>query len=331
MSDRVTDTETADPSHRPETNRAHTVRMMVFAVLIVLAVLFVALAALRLFGIDGNRYTTALLALTPYWTAGGMLLGIVALAMRHWWIGVGVVAVAVALVAALLPRMVPATQPPEVGRHLRIMSANLFLGRADAKTIVELVRDNRVDVLNLLELTPREAGELERAGLFDELPYRVFQPVSGGAGSGIAARYPLTELSLAGPSQLRQPSARVDLDGVPIEVVAVHLIPPTTSAGTWKSETTRLPRPGEPVRILAGDFNATLDHATFRRLLDGGYADAADRTGSGFSPTWPSRGFLPPVTIDHVLVDARVTVNAYRVLELPGSDHNAVYAELSIS
>lgn len=302
--------------------------MTVFAVL---ALLFVVLAALRLLGADGNGYTAALLALTPYWTAGGMLLGIVALAMRHWWIGFGVVAVAVALVAALLPRMVPATQPPAAGRQLRIMSSNLYLGRADAKTIVQLVRDNRVDVLNLMELTPREADELARAGLFDLLPYRVFQPVSGGAGSGIAARYPLTELSLAGPSLLRQPSARLDLGGVSIEVVAVHLIPPTTSAGTWKRETAGLPRPGEPVRILAGDFNATLDHATFRRLLDAGYADAADRTGSGFSPTWPSRGFPPPVTIDHVLVDARVTVNAYRVFEIPGSDHNAAYAELTVN
>ncbi|WP_027942889.1 endonuclease/exonuclease/phosphatase family protein [Amycolatopsis taiwanensis] len=302
--------------------------MLVFTVL---AVLFLALAALRLFGVDGNRYTAALLALTPYWTACGMVLGIVALATRHWWIGAGTVAVAVALVAALLPRMVPATeQPPAAGRQLRIMSSNLYLGRADAKAIVDLAREHRVDVLNLLELTPREAGELERAGLFDLLPYRVFQPVSNGVGSGIASRYPLTELNLTGPSMLRQPSARVDLGGVAIEVVAVHVLPPTTSAGTWKSEIAGLPRPGEPVRILAGDFNATLDHATFRGLLDAGYTDAADRTGSGFSPTWPSRGFLPPVTIDHILVDARVTVNAYRVLEVPDSDHHAVYAELTL-
>jgi len=163
------------------------------------------------------------------------------------------------------------------------------------------------------------------------LPYRVFEPDSGGAGSGIASRYPLTELSLAGPSNLAQPSARVDLGGgVSVEVVAVHVVPPTTSPATWKSEIGGLPRPSDPVRILAGDFNATLDHATFRSLLNAGYADAADRTGSGFTPTWPAKGFLPLVTIDHVLVDPRVAVNSYRVLDTPGSDHHAVFADLTL-
>lgn len=301
--------------------------MVVFAVL---AVLFVTLAALRLFGVDGNRYTAALMALTPYWTACGMLLGIIALTMRHWWIGVGVVAVSVPLMVTLLPRMVAATQPPAAGRRLRIMSSNLYLGRADPKTIVQLVRDNQVDVLNLLELTPQEAEELERAGLFEVLPHRVFESAFGGAGSGIASRYPVTPLSLAGPSLLRQPSARVDLGGASVEVVAVHVIPPTTSTRTWKNEVAGLPRPADTVRILAGDFNATLDHATLRRLLNAGYDDAADRAGSGLEPTWPSRVFSPPVTIDHVLVDRRVAVHAYRVLNTPGSDHRAVYVELTL-
>jgi len=304
------------------------VRMIVFAVL---GGLLVVLAALRLFGVDGNRYTAALLALTPYWSVGGMLLGIVALALRHWWIGIGVAAVSVALLVALLPRLVPATEPAASGKQLRIMSSNLYLGHADAKTIVQLVREHDVDVLNLLELTPREAQELDRAGLAELLPYRVFKPVPGGAGSGIASRYPLSPLSLAGPSLLAQPSAQVDLgDGVSVEVVAAHPIPPTTSAAIWKKEIGGLPASGGPVRILAGDFNATLDHATLRRLLGAGYADAADRRGDGLTPTWPSGFFPPPVTIDHILVDQRVAVDAYQVFDIPDSDHNAIYAQLTL-
>ncbi|HKS48476.1 MAG TPA: endonuclease/exonuclease/phosphatase family protein [Amycolatopsis sp.] len=301
--------------------------MIVFAVL---AALFVMLAALRLLGIDGNRYTAALIALTPYWTAGGLVLGVLALAMRHWWIGVGVVAVSVALTAALLPRLVPATEPAASGKQLRIMSSNLYLGQADAKSVVQLVRDHGVDVLNMLELTPSEVAEFERAGLFDLLPYRVLEPDSGGAGSGIASRYPLTKLSLTVPSLLAQPSARVDLGGISVEVVAIHPIPPVTSASVWAKEMAELPGPGDSVRILAGDFNATLDHAAFRRLLARGYADAGERRGSGFVPTWPSDSFPPPVTIDHVVVDPRVAVNDYQVLDVPGSDHRAVYARLTL-
>ncbi|MFD2417533.1 endonuclease/exonuclease/phosphatase family protein [Amycolatopsis pigmentata] len=317
----------AVPASATYGTRRHTVRMIALGVL---ALLFVAMAAMRFAGIDGNRYTAALLALTPYWTGAGLLLGILALTLRHWWIGVTVVAVAVALAAVLIPRLVPVPAPVASGRQVRIMAANLYLGRADAKSIVELVREHNVDVLDLEELTPRAVEEFDRAGLSEVLPYRVFKPDSDGAGSGIASRYPVTALSLAGPSLIAQPSARVDLGGAAVEVVAVHPIPPTTSVPTWKKEIGGLPAPDKTIRILAGDFNATLDHATFRRLLKSGYADAGERLGQGFVPTWPSRGWPPPVTIDHVVVDSRVAVTGYAVLGLPGSDHRAVYAQLTL-
>jgi endonuclease/exonuclease/phosphatase family metal-dependent hydrolase len=88
------------------------------------------------------------------------------------------------------------------------------------------------------------------------------------------------------------------------------------------------PRPDGPVRILAGDFNGTLDHGTFRRLLRAGYRDAAAARGAGLRRTWPSAAFPPPVTIDHVLVDLRAAIVGYRVLDVPLSDHKAVFAEL---
>jgi endonuclease/exonuclease/phosphatase (EEP) superfamily protein YafD len=303
--------------------------MVFFAVL---AAVFAALAAMRLLGLDGNRYTAALLALVPYWIVGGLILGGVALGLRQWWSGGVVLVLTLALVAVVLPRTFLSAQPDAHGAKLRVMSSNQYLGRADVKTVVQLVRDQQVDVLNLLELTPREAAEYEQAGLFDLLPYRVFKPERGGAGSGLASRYPVTELSLAGPSLMAQPSARIDVGGTPVEVVAVHPIPPTTSASIWKKEMAGLPRPdtGGPVRILAGDFNSTVDHATFRDLLSAGYTDAGENRGAGFIPTWPSGGFPPPVTIDHVLVDPRVAVNSYRVFDVPDSDHNAVYAALTL-
>jgi endonuclease/exonuclease/phosphatase family metal-dependent hydrolase len=80
--------------------------------------------------------------------------------------------------------------------------------------------------------------------------------------------------------------------------------------------------------VLAGDFNATFDHAAFRGVLDHGYTDAAEQTGRGLTPTWA--GWGPPITIDHVLVDNRCAVRDYSVLDLPGSDHNAVLADLQL-
>ena len=73
--------------------------------------------------------------------------------------------------------------------------------------------------------------------------------------------------------------------------------------------------PDGPLRILAGDFNATLDHALLRRLLATGYVDAADRAGEGLVGTWgPYDGDrIPPVVIDHVLVDRRIGVRGVSV------------------
>jgi endonuclease/exonuclease/phosphatase (EEP) superfamily protein YafD len=100
----------------------------------------------------------------------------------------------------------------------------------------------------------------------------------------------------------------------------------------WAHALDELPR-AEPsqLRILAGDFNATLDHRALRGVLSGGYADSADRAGTGLRATWPA---LPrralPITIDHVLVDRRVRVERVRVERIPGSDHRAVIAELRL-
>ena len=75
--------------------------MIFFAVL---AAVFAALAAMRLLGLDGNRYTAALLALVPYWIVGGLILGGVALGLRQWWSGGVVLVLTLALVAVVLPR-----------------------------------------------------------------------------------------------------------------------------------------------------------------------------------------------------------------------------------
>jgi endonuclease/exonuclease/phosphatase (EEP) superfamily protein YafD len=99
----------------------------------------------------------------------------------------------------------------------------------------------------------------------------------------------------------------------------------------WRGDMRALPRatPQGPVRILAGDFNATLDHAELRRLLDSGYEDAAAEVGAGLRATWPhGRRLPPPVAIDHVLADARCGVREFSVHPIPGTDHRAVVAEL---
>ncbi len=297
------------------------------------SVLFVLFAALRLFGVAGNQYIIGLIALTPYVAAIGLALGVTGLLMRRWVSGGLVMAVALITAASVAPRLVEHKQPDAHGPKLVVMSANLYVGRADATQIVRMVRDNHVDVLSLQELTPAMSDDLLRAGINSLLPYRMFQPIPGGEGSGLASKYPLTEEPIADPATFAQPSAIIDLPfGLDPDILVVHAVPGVENPSTWKHELDEMPPAVFNVRprLLVGDFNATLDHPGMRTLLGRGYVDAGERRGAGMVPTWPAGLWPPPVTIDHVLVDNRAAVDDYRVEDLGGSDHRAVLAWITL-
>ncbi len=79
------------------------------------------------------------------------------------------------------------------------------------------------------------------------------------------------------------------------EMIAVHPPPPTRGQyRRWRPDVRALPRAGEGglPRVLAGDFNSTLDHSELRRLIDSGYRDAAASAESGLQGTWLSSGRL---------------------------------------
>jgi endonuclease/exonuclease/phosphatase (EEP) superfamily protein YafD len=301
--------------------------------LVVFALAFVAYAVVRIMSLENTAFLVGAMALTPYVAAGCLLLALVTVVLGRKLLALVVLITALALGALLGPRYFSEEQPAAGGQHLRIMAANLHLGQGDARTIVDLVRRQQVDVLTLPELTPAAVTDLDRAGLAELLPYRVFDARRGGDGSGIAANVPLRQVVLVEDSALSQPSAIVDLPGRrDLELTAVHVQPPLSSADvrTWRAELAKLPRPEPKQRlsILAGDFNATLDHVAFRDLVDRGYADAAEETGDGLIPTWANWPTGPPLTIDHIVADARCAISSYAVFNLPNSDHDVVLAEV---
>lgn len=301
--------------------------------LVILGVPFLAFAFLRLFGVGGNRYIIAIIALTPYVAVVGLILGVAGLLMRRWVFGGIVMAIALITAAAIVPRFISHSQPKAAGPKLTVMSANLYFGQADPVAIVNMVKENNVDILSLQELTPAAVDGLQRDGINSLLPYQLFQPLSGGSGSGLASKYPLQQEEITPPATLAQPAAIVDLPGITDpDVQVIHALPGVQNAVVWKQELDRLPPPVFKIRprLLVGDFNGTLDHPGVRKLIDLGYADAAQQRGAGLTPTWPSGLWPPPVTIDHVFVDNRAAIDDYRVVDLPGSDHRAVLAWITL-
>ena len=164
------------------------------------------------------------------------------------------------------------------------------------------------------------------------------QPVPHGTRGSIYARYPLRGGPLAAPVSAARCTARLDLpSGQFVQLACVHASPPKPpwspdAAARWRSQLAALPAPGDSPRILAGDFNATLDHAQFRRLLRRGYVDAASQVGNGLAFTWGPQPNRRPtlLAIDHVLIDRRCAVVATSAHPLAGSDHRALFAELRL-
>ena len=292
---------------------------------------------LRVLGLERGYPLVPLIAFTPFVAAGAAAIVLLALLLRQRAPALLAAVATLVLVAVVAPRALGGSSAPEgsAGPQLRVVTANMRFGHGSAEALVALVRLSRADVLSVQELTPELADRLDAAGLAELMPERVAEPQPGGSGMGLYARVPLEPNAIIRRTMNPMPVGSPQLAGAPpVDVVAVHAVPPTRRRLVqWRSDLRTLPpaTPDGRLRILAGDFNATLDHAELRSVLDSGYADAAAQVGAGLHGTWPrGRRLPPPVTIDHVLVDERVGVRAVSIHTIPGTDHRAVLAELEL-
>jgi endonuclease/exonuclease/phosphatase (EEP) superfamily protein YafD len=297
-----------------------------------------AWAGARILGIDRARraetVAAPLLSFTPQvakaapWAALGLHLA----GQRRPAATAAVAAAALGVVVR--SRQLPRSDSGACGPLLRVLTSNMYFGRADAEVLVARVRQLDVGVLFVQELTEDAMTRLKQAGLDELMPYAQQELRGGSRGSGIYSRFPLS----AGPAvalvHMAQPTARVSLpNGYTAELICAHPVPPSLAregVRRWREGLAVLPPPGDLPTVLAGDFNATLDHAEFRAVLRRGYLDAALQTGNALTPTWGPPGKNPVLTLDHVLVDRKSAVRACSVHVIPGTDHRAVYAEVQL-
>lgn len=295
---------------------------------------FAAWAVARLAGLERGSLPTQIMTATPYAAAGSLLPLLIAALSRKRAVTAVAVLTTTALGFSVLPRALGDAQAT-TGRPLRVLTINLLFGRGDARAVVDLVRRFEPDVLSTQELTPGAVADLDAAGLNELMPHRVLQDEWSAGGSGLYSRHELKPLwDVVPPVGHKMPGAMIALPGgKPVEIIDVHPYPPLgKQVANWNEAMESFPSAADDtVRVLAGDFNASLDHAAMRRLLARGYKDAADSVGAGLIPTWPANKRIPPIiTIDHVLVDQRAGVKAVSVHTVPGTDHRAVFAELLV-
>jgi endonuclease/exonuclease/phosphatase family metal-dependent hydrolase len=306
----------------------------------VAAVPWVLWAALRLTGTERGFPLVPAMTFTPYAAVGALLPLAFALRTGSRAGALLSAGAGTALAASVLARAgASQSELPAGGRRLRVATVSLRLGLVPAEPVLELVRRNAVDVLAVQELTPEAEQLLRGAGLDELLPHSCVLPARPGAipsaSGAVWSRLPVRD-SGAVPGGFEQPTVTLPGDDGPdLELTAVHLTPPSTSAAEvrgWTEDLASLPSPHPGVlRVLAGDFNASMDHAAFRAVVGQGYVDAARAVGRALAWTWrPLKSPLPRLTLDHVLVDPRIAVARVQVVPVRGSDHRSVIADLDL-
>jgi endonuclease/exonuclease/phosphatase (EEP) superfamily protein YafD len=234
------------------------------------------------------------------------------------------------------PRRRPPATPGPV--RLTVLVANVWLGRADPAALAAIVDAERPDLVVL-----PEAGEPFRKSLESHLHTRGLDHRAETAPPPRAHRRvpenpdgPWTTV-LTAPTLGDVRVAPVATGGLygwlevtggalgDVRVLATHPVAPVPGLiGRWADELDLVAAwraaAGGPT-VIAGDMNTTVEHRALGAL--------GDQRGAGYPPTWPSRwprwlGFR----IDHVLAGGGIAVRSTRVLDLPGSDHRAVLAQL---
>lgn len=287
-----------------------------------------------------NRFVVLLAGWAPVWIVIALVGAVVAAAAGRWTAQAACLVVCVLGMWLLAPLYAAGPRNESAdGPALRVMQANIRIGRADAAQLTATVRDNGVDVLTVQEVTDEAIDGLRAAGLDDLLPHRFAVPLGpGGLGAAIYSRHPLSGTRILDGYLSANLAAEIDVGlAEPVALLAVHPAPAYLfPAPMWAAELRGVGTEMSALSdrdnvVVAGDFNASWTQRQYRDLLTGGYEDAADQVGAGLVRTMPAHRWYPAVTGIDRIVTKGAAVTGLRRITLAGSDHHGLVAELRLA
>src|SRR5215218_6868573 len=167
-----------DPVDRPDRTTSRRPRRIIVAW--VLLAPWIVFLVIRLLGVDFNQWLIALVGLTPFVAVASVIPLLVALGLRAWPAAITAALLTVVFVLLVLPRILGGpTEATPPGPPLRVVAANMMLGKGSAVDLVELVNSANADVLSVEELSPELARNLDALGLRRQFPYREVVPMDG--------------------------------------------------------------------------------------------------------------------------------------------------------
>lgn len=255
----------------------------------------------------------------------------------------------------ILPYYLPSARPSTaelqvIKRPVKLMHFNLF-GQLNHNTdsVIQAIRDENPDVIDLVEYTKRWQTTLEQSGILRRYPYRVAGRNNIALYSRLALKNAHLTFAAPGKKVANQANiiAQITIDQEPVTLLVAHPASPILpshlswlkqSFQTWAQERARL---GQNL-LVVGDLNTSPWSREFEVLTrQTGLRDS--QLGYGLQPSWPM--LLPffgirstptlltnllAIPIDHVLVSNRILVLSRKTGPFIGSDHLPVTVEIGI-
>jgi endonuclease/exonuclease/phosphatase (EEP) superfamily protein YafD len=230
---------------------------------------------------------------------------------------------------------VPRSVQQAEGTQLRILQSNVHFLNPERQPLLDLVRDADPDLVVLHELAPEWTAAA--VVIAHERPYTVNEPEREARDTAIFSRYPVRDASVLKLDVEGRPAlhARVEIDGIEVEILTLHLGPAAWESGftirnTQVAAAVRdFPAPRRRFLVI-GDLNMSMWSPYYRDLADGlGVRNA--RLGQGVMPTWPLfKPWYLRIPIDHVLVSPDIAVVRARVPASIGSDHAPLLVDVAV-
>ncbi|WBQ07214.1 endonuclease/exonuclease/phosphatase family protein [Kribbella sp. CA-293567] len=351
-----------------DTEAAWNLRRIVLSVLFLLVVALPLYP--ELYGLDEVTPFTQLVSFRPQLLVLVLVLGVAMLLRWNWRIAAGLVILLALTGGALIaPRDLSKPNPPPAGsRVLTVMAANVLGGGADAAEVAKLISTHKPDIVSLPEAQVDVRQEIEAHlqglkynGYTQQANAAVESATSVLVAAGLGSVQFDSEKLDTGKVSAEQPGTPKPGAGAPgaetigpvqqtstqfghivitggnlgkLRLIAYHGYPPLPKDVTiWKQDLQIVKDwcSDGPPTILAGDFNATTDHADFRAALGRHCKSVAPSVGAGLQGTWPAdRPALFRTQIDHVVATNGLLPGKFRTYDLPGSDHRAVIATVAV-
>lgn len=278
-----------------------------------------------------------MVVLAPAWI---ILIG--AVVGRHWIMALVALFVAVSHLWFCLPAATANARPAwaDEAPSFTMYSANILYQNPDFSAVATDVLDRDAEVVIINEMTDAAFAVFDEAGVFDRYrtveywPDRVF-------GELIMTRLDVSDSGIDNIGGMGVPWVVLDLEGTPAKVFAIHVGAPKNSGDrhVWRRNLDAIGSTVENrdgvAMVFAGDFNSTLWHGPFRRLLARGLTDGHDQRGQGLARSWrspvvPLRWLGPIMGLDHVLVSDDAYVASIDNVTTPGSDHQGLVTTVSV-